>query len=82
MSEAEVPRMPMFYQAPTVLNVREHAHLAVATRRNYSFCAKVNSIPVVISEVPRLIENYPVAFTLGDEPMLMAIVGARNDENL
>ncbi len=82
MSEAEAPRMPMFYRAPTALSSREHAHLAVTRKRNYSFSAKVNSIPVVLNEVPLLIPHYPVAFTLGDEPMLMAIVGARNDENL
>ncbi len=82
MAEPDAPKMPMFYRTPTVLSVPEHAHLAVTRTRNYSFCAKVNSIPVVLSEVPRLIGHYPVAFTLGDQPMLMAIVGARNDENL
>jgi hypothetical protein len=88
MSEAEIVakpetyRMPMFYRTPTVLNVQAHGHLALTRKRNYSFCAKVNSVPVVLSEVPYLIQHYPVAFTPGDEPMLMAIVGARNDENL
>jgi hypothetical protein len=82
MAEPETPRMPMFYRAPTVLSALEHANLAVLKKRNYSFSAKVNSIPVVLNEVPLLIPHYPVAFTLGDEPMLMAIVGARNDENL
>ena len=82
MAEAETPRMPMFYRAPAVLGSREHGNLAVVKKRNYSFSAKVNSIPVVLNEVPLSIPHYPVAFTLGDEPMLMAIVGARNDENL
>src|SRR5579863_7775550 len=82
MAEPETPRMPMFYRTPTVLSALEHANLAVVRKRNYSFSAKVNSIPVVLTEVPLLLPHYPVAFTLGDEPMLMAIVGARNDENL
>jgi hypothetical protein len=82
MAEPDASMMPMFYRTPTVLSAMEHAQLAVARKRNYSFCAKVNSIPVVLSEVPRLIGHYPVAFTLGEQPMLMAIVGARNDENL
>jgi hypothetical protein len=82
MSESDATKMPMFYRTPVVLSAPEHGHLAVTRKRNYSFCAKVNSIPIVLNEVPRVIGHYPVAFTLGDEPMLMAIVGARNDENL
>ena len=78
----EAPVMPMFYRTPTILNAQVHGQLAVTRKRNYSFSAKVNSVPVVLSEVPYLIQRYPVAFTPGDNPMLMAIVGARNDENL
>jgi hypothetical protein len=82
MTQTQIPPMPMFYRRPTVLSAREHSNLRFINKPNFSFCAKVNSIPVVLSELPHLMPYYPVAFTLGDQPMLMAIVGVRNDENL
>ena len=82
MLETQTQAMPMFYRRPTVLSAREHGHLRVVNKANYAFAAKVNSVPVVLNELPRLLPYYPIAFTPGEAPTLMAIVGARNDENL
>ena len=79
---AQSDAVPLLYKAPVTLNAQEHGHLKVSRDRNYSYARNVNSVPVVISEIPQLLAHYPIAFATGETPMLIALLGIRKDENL
>lgn len=79
---AEENMMPLFYQNPTVLNAKEHSDLSLSDTRSYAFARHCNSVPVVLSEIPFLLPYYPVIFTTGPNPVLVAVLGVRNNENL
>lgn len=74
--------MPMFYNSLAVLNANDHSNLKLVAQRKYSYAAKANSVPVLLGELPALLPHYPVVFTTGEEPMLVALLGLRQDENL
>ncbi len=79
---AEENMMPLFYKDPVILNARDHSDLTLTGSRNFAFAKTCNSVPVVLSEIPYLIPYYPVIFTTGPNPVLVAVLGVRNNENL
>lgn len=74
--------VPMLYKAPIILNMKEHANLCYTPTRNFSFAREVNCVPVALGEIPRVLPHYPVVFTDDKEPVLVALLGIRNNENL
>ncbi len=76
------PPLPPPFTAPALLTARDHAALAYRKAESFKFARSVNSVPVVLSEIPKLLPHYPIAFTTGPNPVLIALLGARNDENL
>jgi hypothetical protein len=82
MTSTESPALPPPYVKPVILNAREHAALAYTKPPTHNFARRMNSVPVVLGEIPQLLPHYPIAFTTGKEPVLIAILGARNEENL
>jgi SapC len=82
MTNTESSGLPPLYAKPIVLNAKEHAALAFSKAATHGFARRVNFVPVALSEIPQLLPHYPIAFTTGRAPILIAILGARNDENL
>lgn len=80
--EAQNDPVPVLYKAPVTLNAELHGDLKVSRRRSYGYAKNVNSVPVVLSEFLQLLAHYPVVFGPGDPPMLIALLGIRQDENL
>ena len=74
--------LPPLYTNPVILNAKEHAALVFNRAASHNFARHVNSVPVVLSELMQLLPYYPIVFTTGKDPALIAILGARNDENL
>lgn len=80
--EAKAAPMPLLYRRPEILNAPQHGALTLKPTGKFGFAAKVNCVPVVLEEMSKLVAHYPVIFTTGEEPLLMAATGLRNDENL
>lgn len=74
--------MPTFYDDPVILDARTHGGLMLAANRKFAFARNVNCVPVLLGEMTKLLPFYPVIFTTGKEPILVAVLGVRNDENL
>lgn len=82
MADEQPENLPTFYTNPIVLNMNDHADLTYAATGDFSFARKVNCVPVALGEIPRLLPHYPVVFTVGEVPMLVALLGIHNEENL
>ncbi len=80
--EEKPAAMPLFYRQPEVLNVPQHGTLTLKPTGKFTFAAKANCVPVLLEEMSKLVAHYPVIFTAGEEPILVAVTGLRNDENL
>jgi hypothetical protein len=66
------------------LDRTEHAALRVDDEAALSVCAKLNMVPVVLSEIPRLVIQYPLLFTKNAETqefICIALLSLGADEN-
>ena len=69
----------------TNLNRVAHQKLRVLEEPAFSACKDVTMCAVTLSEIPRLVIEYPVAFTKGDEktPIIpVALFGVGPEQNL
>jgi hypothetical protein len=82
MSSAATRLLPPAYKSPVLLNARDHSALTYRKPATYNFARKLNTVPVVLGELANLLPYYPVAFTTGPNPSMIALLGARNEENL
>ena len=79
---APTEQSPIFYQKPEPLDVRLHRNLGLNDASEYNFAAGANAIPVHVGEFALVARDYPIVFVGGDNPMPVAIVGIRQNENL
>lgn len=74
-----------FYQTPVALNRERHRHLKLdASKGNFLFAAKTNSLLLATTELIDAAASYPVVFVgeAGGPYTLCAMVGLNNEENL
>ncbi|ACI99170.1 SapC family protein [Rhodospirillum centenum] len=74
--------MPLFYKAPVPVAIERHKDWKVKQRRSFAYASGTNAIPVVLEEFPVLQGHYPLVFTNGEQPSVVALVGLRPQENL
>lgn len=76
------PAMPLFYKQPVPVNLERHKDMKLRQKRNFSFASKAHAVPAVLDEVPLLSGYYPLVFTPGENPAMVALLGLRPDESL
>jgi hypothetical protein len=77
--------LPPGYTSAVPFDRNRHAGLGLRGDRTMAWCAQLNSIPLVASEVGRAALDYPVAFVRDErtgEFLLLAILGLRAGGNL
>jgi len=73
---------PIFYRKPEPLDVRRHKSLGLEDSSDFRFAAGANAIPVHVGEFALVARDYPIVFVGAENPMPVAIVGIRHNENL
>lgn len=73
--EPQATALPLFFQNPAVLDFARHAKASILPTANYAFTAPANSIPLNAIEFIEAVKSYPIVFTMGDEPLPVAILG-------
>ncbi|MDA8191429.1 SapC family protein [Acidiferrobacter thiooxydans] len=73
----------LFYEQVMALHREEHKRLRLR-RQGFGFARHVNSVPLAAVELPAAAVHYPTVFAkvADGPPVLAALVGLRNDENL
>jgi len=74
--------MPLFYEKPAVVSPERHKDWKIKQKRSYAYAARAHAVPVVLDEVPLLEGYFPLVFTPGDNPAMVALTGLRPDESL
>ncbi len=74
--------MPLFYQKPMPLDMKEHRDLGLKTNFGLEFTKDVNAVPVNMIEMPQICHFYPIGFAPDESATPVAIVGLRDNENL
>jgi len=73
----------LIYETVVPLLAAKHREWCLDTTGNYSFSAKVNSVPLMAVEFPQAAAEYAIVFAgPADNVMPAVILGLRSDENL
>ena len=73
----------MFYERVVALNDQTHALLKVRPATSFAYAAKINSVPLLVSEFFEAAREYPIVFARGETgPVPAALLGLREGENL
>ena len=75
----------IFYENPIPLHREQHRTTRLKTLvQGYSYAARCNSFPLVVTEFAAACREYPIVFTLdgADSGMPIILVGLHNEENL
>ncbi len=81
-SAAPAAALPLFYKQPSPLIADRDAELTMAGTGDYRFAAITNSLPLVASELPMACKFFPILFSEGAAPQMVALLGLRSGENL
>ena len=74
--------LPLFFKQVAVLDAGTHGALKLDRARGFAFAAVANALPLGLSEIALAAQYFPVVLTGGPNPMPVAILGYRADENL
>lgn len=73
----------MIYERVVPLNQQTHEKLRVRPPKNFTYAARINSVPLLASEFFDASREYPIVFTEGPNGVLpVALLGLREGENL
>ena len=81
------PRTPQgslyLYEQPEFLTREAHGKLGWRTpEKPFEFAAKINSVPLVATEMASAQKNYPVVFSGMENAIPLAVVSLLNDRNM
>ncbi|MGY6552101.1 MAG: SapC family protein [Erythrobacter sp.] len=81
MATAPQPQLPLFYNDLFPLNSREHANWKVAPLEDASFLANTHALPLTVEEFIDAQRWFPIVFTVGDNPVPIALAGLNEGVN-
>ncbi len=70
--------LPLFFIRPQPVDRNRHQDASVFDA-TYAFAKNTNSIPVNVVEWVDAMKHYPIVFTMGENPMPVAVVGLEED---
>ena len=74
--------LPMFYNDLQPLNATQHATLKVRQVEKSPFIAKTHAIPVTVDEFGLAQRDYPIVFSIGENPIPIALMGLNEGINV
>lgn len=81
MATAPQPQLPLFYNDLFPLNSREHADWKVGPLDDAGFLAKTHAVPLTVEEFIDAQRHFPIVFTVGENPVPIALMGLNDGVN-
>lgn len=75
------PQLPLFYEGLEPLNLNQHGQMKVR-RVDAPKLALAHAIPVTIDEFALIQRHYPIVFSVGDNPVPLALMGLNEGVNV
>src|SRR5690349_13707171 len=79
---APTQNLPLFYRALEPLNVTQHGKMRVRTVLNMGEIGRTHAIPLTVDEFTLVQRHYPIVFSIGDNPIPMALMGLNEGINV
>ncbi|MEM7739290.1 MAG: SapC family protein [Pseudomonadota bacterium] len=71
------------FRKPELLTKEAHGGMGIVRPdQPFGFAATARAVPLVLTEIPTAMRDYPIIFTNKDKPMPMAVLGLVEDENM
>ncbi|HJU77058.1 MAG TPA: SapC family protein [Sphingomicrobium sp.] len=74
--------LPLFYKAIEPLNSGQHGKMRVRQVEKSPFIAETHAIPVTVDEFGLAQRHYPIVFSIGDNPIPIALMGLNEGVNM
>ena len=74
--------LPLMYQALEPLNVTQHGKMKVRSNVTNPRLAQMHAVPVTVDEFALVQRDYPIVFTVGENPVPIALMGLNEGVNV
>jgi SapC len=74
--------LPLFYKAIEPLNVTQHGQMKVRTVPATPEISSTHAVPLTVDEFMLVQRHYPIVFSVGDNPIPMALMGLNEGVNV
>ena len=81
-SAAPNQNLPMFYNQIVPLNASQHANLKIRQVEKSPFIARSHAIPITVDEFGLAQRDYPIVFSIGENPIPIALMGLNEGVNV
>lgn len=75
-------QLPLFFRRIVAVAAPTHGHLRLDRSVGVGFAATAQSVPVGLTEIEAAAQHFPVLFTGGATPTVVALLGLREGQNL
>jgi hypothetical protein len=81
MASAPQQQLPLFYNGIEPLSSQEHADFRLRILDKAPFLVNQHAVPVTVEEFPLVQRFMPIVFSVGDEPVPLALMGLNEGVN-
>ena len=81
-SSAGSANWPLFYRDPVLLRFEEHRGKGLKPVSGFAFSTAATAVPLLLGEFAQAARHFPIVFTVGDNPVPLAVLGLREGQNL
>jgi len=81
-SAAPTQNLPLLYNALEPLNATQHSKMKVRPILRMPQVARTHAIPVTVDEFTLVQRHYPIVFSVGDNPIPIALMGLNENVNV
>src|SRR5205085_3718174 len=74
--------LPLFYQSIEPLNASQHGNLKIHQVEKSPVIAKTHAVPVTVDEFGLAQRDYPIVFSVGENPIPIALMGLNEGINV
>ncbi|GGP00426.1 SapC family protein [Stakelama pacifica] len=74
--------LPLFYKDLRPLSSQEHAKFRLKSTDKAPFVKDTHAVPLTVEEFPMVQRRMPIVFSMGDEPVPLALMGLNEGVNL
>ena len=74
--------LPLFYSSLEALNVTQHGTMKIRPVEKSPIIATTHAIPATVDEFALLQRHYPIVFSIGDNPIPLALMGLSEGTNV
>ena len=79
---APTQELPLFYSALQPLNATQHGNMKIRRIERAPIMGRSHAVPVTVDEFPLLQRFYPIVFSVGEDPVPLALMGLNEGSNV